>query len=683
MNALPELFSPITIGTMTLKNRIVMAPMTTNYGTPGQEPTERLMAYLEERAKGGAGLVTVEVCTVDSRHRYQMNSLSLGDDRFIPLHAELVKRIQQHGAKVQPQITHPGPESMSIWVENLDALGPSPICGLGNRPPCRELATHEIEPIIEQFAAAAVRAQKAGYDGMELHAAHAYMLIGSFLSPWRNKRRDEYGKRAGRYKLLLEVIRRMKAATGNTLPLTLRISGFERLKGGREINETQEWAPRMVEAGVDAFHVSGGYGGDFEASMIITNSNFSSGHNLAQAEALKQVVDVPVMAVGRIHDPLLANEAIRSGQADLIVMGRPLIADPELPNKAKAGRFSEIRRCLSCQNCVDGLMQNDMNCAVNATSGRELSLQITPAEKKKKVLVVGGGTAGMEAARVAALRGHEVTLCERSPMLGGALRIASTVHAENRPFFDFLMAEMARLPIAIRTNTTVTPERVREIKPDVILIATGAKVIHQPIPGDDLPHVSSGAALRSLLAFTGYSGNNPLLKTAVPLLALLRPVAGSLLSPQFLDRASKRWLPLGQRIAIIGCDLAAIELAQFLAKRGRHIHIVSEGDRLAPEVGMRRRSDEMENLDRLGIAINTSVKICRITPEGVVIANQNGTEHLLRADQVIIAGEAVADQSLAESIKELAPEIHTIGDCNGLGLIAGATLDAMRVAVAI
>jgi len=690
VSSLNKLFSPVSIGSMEVKNRLVMAPITTNYGNDKQEPSERMFAYHAARAKGGVGLITVEVCSVDIQHRYQMNSLSLADDRFIPLHKALTDNIHQHGAKCQPQITHPGPESMSMWIENTPALGPSPVCGLGNRPPCKELTIEEIEKIIEQYAQAARRAKEAGYDGMELHAAHAYMLLASFLSPWRNKRRDEYGRRSGRHRLLLEVIQRMKESTGGDFPLTLRISGFERLKGGREINDTQELAPLLVEAGVDAFHLTGGWAGDHEASMTICGSEFQYGYNVAAAQALKNVVDVPVMVVGRIHDPQHAEQVLAEGHADMIVMGRPMLADPELPNKAKAGRFDEVRRCISCQNCVDTLIINDMNCAVNACSGRELKFNLDPTPNPKHVLVVGGGTAGMEAARVAAVKGHRVTLCERHHKLGGSLTLASTVHSDNELLLKFLLQQMKTLPIDLRLGQEVNEAFIQQVKPDSIIVATGARVAVSDIEGDNLNHVLKGPQLRALLVgdidpdnLQASTQGLPAwlagaIKLARPGLPVISKFLQKIISPKRLREVTKYWLPLGKKVVVVGADLAATELAEFLAVRGREVTLLEESDRIAPEVGVRRRSDHMDGLDKKSVVVNTAVKISCITESGIEIENRLGQKHSIKADNIILAGSPVAETGLFEQLQTIHPDVKAIGDCTGLGLIAGATTDALE-----
>src|SRR5262245_52601618 len=392
------LFSPIRIGTLELRNRLVMSPMTTDYATDEQLPSPRLLAYLEERARGGAALITLEACSIDRRQREVVHTMHFGDDSVIPAHRELVARVHAHGARVFPQLVHPGPDSMSPLLDRTPSVGPSVIPSYLTGHPCRELAREEIPAIVAAYADAARRIREAGYDGLELHAAHGYMLLGSFLSPLRNRRGDEYAGRSeeGRLRLVVEVVRAIKAAAGAEFPLALRISGYERAPGGRPLSDTQRIAPRLAAAGVDAFHVSGG-SIDRYVSQIVTGSHWPDAHNAPAAAALRRVVDVPVMVAGRIHDPLLAEEILRRGDADLVVMGRPLLADPELPAKARAGRLAEIRRCISCQHCIDSMERMEMSCAVNGRSGREAERSRGPAARARRGGVRGGGPAARAA----------------------------------------------------------------------------------------------------------------------------------------------------------------------------------------------------------------------------------------------------------------------------------------------
>ncbi len=656
-----RLFEPISIGPMRLRNRLVMSPMTTGYATFDGLPTPRLVAFLEARAKGGVGLVTLEACVVDRRHREVPQSMHFSSDDVVEAHRALVDAVHAHGAAVQPQIVHAGPDALSPQLEKIHSLGPSVIPSYLTGTPSRELAADELPPILDQYKAAVRRVREAGYDGIELHAAHGYMLLGSFLSPWRNKRGDEYAgrRREGRLRFLLEVLAAIRAEVGRDFPITLRISGYERVPGGRPIDDTARIAPRLAAAGVDAFHVSGGVI-DRLTSMIVTGSAWGDAHNRAAAAAVKSVVDVPVMAVGRIHDPRLAEEILARGEADLIVMGRPLLADPELPEKLRTRRAASVRRCISCENCIDSMEQANMSCAVNGLSGREGELSLAPARERKRVLVVGGGPGGLETARLAALRGHRVTLVERERALGGALRMAATVHPENAPFLDFLLREVARLPVEVRRGTALAPGGARAFAPDAVVVATGGRVVVPRVPGDEQRHVWTGPALRQWL----------------------RPVA-RVAGPRALRALSRVWMPLGRRVAVVGGDLAAVELAEFLATRGRRVTLLERGPRLAPEVGPKRLAEQMDRLDRLGVAVVGGVEVERITPAGLVLRPEEGSPRELAADSVVLAGELEADTSLFDALKGEVPELHAVGDCTGLGLIRKATEDATRVAAAL
>lgn len=682
----PTLFSPASIGTMELSNRVVMSPMTTDYGTLEQEPSDRLFAYLEARARGGVGLITLEVCSVALDHRYQMNSLSLSEDRFIPLHKKITDMIHSHGVKVQPQITHPGPESLAPFFEGKPGVGPSVVVNPGALQSCRSLELEEIPAIIQQYVDAACRAKAAGYDGMELHAAHAYMLLGSFLSPLRNGRADEYGGKSikGRAKLLLETLAATRQAVGDDFPITVSLSGYERFPGGREINESQRLAQMLVEAGASALRISGGTT-DRLVSQMVMGSEYQDGANVCAAQAIKQVVNVPVIVVGRIHTPEHAEQILAEGKADMIAMGRPFLADPEWPNKAREGRSKDIRRCISCENCIDSMIDyQNLNCAVNAAAGRELENNMKPAAIVKKVVVIGGGAAGMEVARVASLRGHQLTLLERQRRLGGSLILASTVHSDNETFLTWLIRQVHNSSVTVRLGVEADRAQLMALNPDVIVVANGAQVIVPQIPGVDAAHVYSGAQLRRLVEGRGQACDFKMLP------AFLRTPAQSLFSfvspylkPAVMRSLTRLWLPMGKRIVVVGADLAALEVAEFLANRGRKVSILESGKRIAQEIGPKRLSEHMQRLDKLGITVNTEVSCEAIMSNSVRYRVCSGELREIAADSVILAGEPAANLSLAESLEGVAPEIVSIGDCTGLGLIRKATDDAMRVACSL
>ncbi|MDP7074903.1 MAG: FAD-dependent oxidoreductase [Myxococcota bacterium] len=684
MSGFPRLLSPVQIGAMPLRNRLVMSPMETLYGTHEGLPTQRTCDYFEARARGGVGLITLGATSIDPRHPETPGGLQIGSADALEAHRTLVEVVHAHGAKIQPQIAHAGPDGLGPQISKLPSLGPSVIPSYLTGTPSQELTVAQFQEILDLYRAAVRRVAEAGYDGIELHAAHGYMLLGSFLAPQRNRRHDDYTGNTpeGRLRATLEVLAAIRSETGDALPITLRVSGYERVAGGRPLYDTQRIAPRLVEAGVDAFHVSGGVIDRFVTQMV-NGSHYPDALNVGAAAAVKQVVDVPVMAVGRIHDPKLAERILREGNADLIAMGRPLLADPELPNKLRAGEAARVRRCISCQNCIDAMeSRSAVDCAVNPQTGRERELAIAPAMHRKHVVVVGGGPGGLEAARVAALRGHRVSLYERGGQLGGALVWACIVHPDNEPFLHYLRGEVARSPIEVRLREELSADDVVSLAPDAVIVATGGRIAVPRIPGDDLPLVRTGLDLRDLLS--GRASRDARLPAWQRMAArMLAGRAQRVAGPRALRSASRAWLPLGRRVTIVGADLAALELAEFLAARGRRVAVLERGEQIAPEVGWKRRTEHMDRLDRLGVTVNTGVEIECIRRAGVVLRLASGREREIRADHVVLAGEVESDLTLFDALRLRLPEVHAVGDCTGLGLIQKATAEAARAACAI
>ena len=655
MPTFEHIFSPIRVGNMELPNRLVMAPMTVDYGNDDETPSERQIAYYRERARGGVALIGLEVCSVDSNHRYQQHSLGLHSDDQIAGHKKLVEAIHAEGALVQPQISHPGPESLAPFFKQIQPMGPSVIRTETTGQSCREMTLEEIEQVIDLYGDACLRAQEAGYDGIELHAAHSYMMLGSFLSPLRNFRTDDYAGRQfmGRARLLLEVLANIRGKVGSDFPITIRLSGFERESGGREIGDTQRLAPLLVEAGVDCFHVSGGVG-DSNTTQIITGPDFQRGYNVVAATAIKQVVDVPVMAVGQNMDPLFIESLIEEERVDMVAMARALLADPEFPNKLKRGRRKEINRCHLCQGCVD-IMTSEFNgagCVINPRAGKEENFPLEPAKSSKKVVVIGGGPGGIAAAIYASRRGHRVTLLEKASELGGAFRFASMLYPNNQVLLDSLKSQIEALPIEIRLDHEATAESIAKIEPDSIIVATGGIFESRRIEGDDADHVIRGSDLMDWLDRTR-SG-----KTSE-------------------DRS------LGKKVVIIGAELIGLELAGYLAEQGHRVHIVEPSGRMATPAGQKRRGVHAIQLDRLGVPVNTSVGVQKITEEGVVLELESGFQKLLKADSIFVVGHPEANPEACQLFENLAPQVMSVGDATGFGLCKKAFADALTTAYEI
>lgn len=680
--AYPHLLAPGRIGSMELRNRIVMSPMETMYGTPDGLPSERTVAYFAARAAGGVGLITVGATGIDHQHPETPGGLHLGTDAGVDAHRRLVEAVHEHGAKIQPQIVHAGPDGLGPEMHGVTSLGPSVIPSYLTGRPSEEISVLQITALMDLYKAAVRRAREAGYDGIELHAAHGYMMLGSFLAPQRNRRTDDYrGDRVhGRIRIVLEALAAIRSEVGPDFPITLRISGFERVAGGRPMYETAQVAPELVAAGVDAFHVSGGVI-DRLVSKMVNGSDDGDGLNVGASAAVREVVDVPVIAVGRLHDPALAERVLAEGRADFVAMGRPLLADPDLPAKLRTG--GNVRHCISCENCIDALeLRFSVDCAVNPRTGKEADLALAATRTRQHVVVVGAGPGGMEAARTAAANGHRVTLLDQNAQLGGALLWASIVHEENEPFLDYLRREIRNSDVDVRLGTRVDAGAVAALRPDAVVVATGGRIAVPRVPGDDLPHVLNGPDLRELLAGRSRPTQPALHRAGA------RLVAGRgqrLVTPTAVRRATRAWMPVGRRVVIIGGDLVAIEFAEFLAGRGRTVTVLEAGKDIAPEIGWKRKTEHMLRLDRLGVTVHVRAAVNRIVPRGVELVPYGGSPRLLGADSVILAGAPEPDLTLYDAVRNLLPDVpvEAIGDATGLGLIQKATADAARVVAAL
>jgi 2,4-dienoyl-CoA reductase-like NADH-dependent reductase (Old Yellow Enzyme family)/NADPH-dependent 2,4-dienoyl-CoA reductase/sulfur reductase-like enzyme len=626
---LKHLFSPIRIGGMDVKNRLVLAPMSTNLGSDDGQITQPLIDFFVARARGGMGLIVTGDVTIDGHARYNRRGLGLFDDRSIGEWRDLTRAVHAFGAKIAPQLIHPSFNARAS-LSGVQPVAASPIASRRIRELPRELRIDEIEAIVEQFGDAAWRAREAGCDAVQLHCAHCHHILGGFLSALHNKRADAYGGDIhGRLKLPLDVIRHIRSRLGPDFPILIRISGSEVEPGGRTIEETQYIAPFLVDAGVDAIQVSAG---TTNLPWVVEPPMGSPpAVNAALAAAVKAVVQVPVIAVGRIHQPWIAEHVIASGKADMVSMGRALLADPEFPRKAAAGEWEEIAPCVGDLHCLMSLYTDQkISCMINTATGREAEMVLEPAARPRKVLVAGGGPGGLEAARVAALRGHRVTLMEKSASLGGQILAAASppLKQEFACLVKYLARQARQAGVTIELNRAVTADEVRQARPDVIVIATGgAPRVPTEIAGVCQEHVAlSWDVLRG------------------------------------------RVLP-GLRVVVIGGGSTGCETADFLAHpvddlspKAVRVTILEELDNVMLDDLSPRRSWLIQRLRAKGVDIVTGAKVVEVTKDGVKYVRDGASKVLRGMDTIVLAVGARPERTLEHELQGLAIPCFTIGD---------------------
>jgi NAD(H)-dependent 7beta-hydroxy-3-oxo-delta4-cholenoic acid oxidoreductase len=634
-----KLFSPLKLGSLTLRNRVGMAPMSMDYEAADGTVPRRLADIFVRRAEGGTGFVTIDAVTVDRKYQYIGNTTCLDSDDLIPQFKAFADRVSATGSTLIPQIIHPGPESI-CGFRKIPPLGPS-VNTNANCHVSRSISIEEIQTIVKQYGAAARRAEAAGCGGVGLHCAHAYMLPGAFLSPLRNKRMDEYGGCIdNRARLILEIIAEVRKNVSSDFPIFLRVSGDERHEGGNSLEEMLYLAPRFEAAGVNLLEVSGGV--QYEGlENILPSHSKRIGYNVYEASEIKKVVNIPVFVVGKINDIRYAGSIVERGLVDGVSLGRPLLADPDLCNKAIEGRFDDITPCGSCGgSCITRTAESPQcRCHINPLVGREYDFPFNPTSKPKKTLIIGAGPGGMYAAVTAAERGHDITVWEADDKIGGQLKYAvrSPGKQEMTKWMVHLNYRAKKAGVKFEFCKEATIEAVKEFAPDAVIVATGAKPLIPPIKG---------------------TADYPVL------------TAHDFLAGKFV-------IPKG-RVCILGGGETACETAETIIEDARptaftrgfdasigdiEVTIIEMLPQILTGVCMPNRAPLMRSLKAHGVDINVNTKVLEVTDHDVKVQRKDGTEEWLRGFDYIIFGLGARNYDpLSASLREFVPEIHVIGD---------------------
>ncbi len=619
----PKLFEPGSIGELWLKNRIIKAPIVTGFATRDGCVTDRMIRYYREVSRGGAGLVIVENSYIDNRASKSIPcQLSSSHDEHRPGLLWLATAIKSNGAKACLQLGHAGRQkflqmspmkapSRVPWEETYKAGMPAP----------EELTFEEIGEIVESFGNAAVRAKQTGFDMVEILGCHGY-LVTNFLSPLTNRRTDWYGGHLeNRMRFLLEVVDNIFKKVGKRYPLSVRLNGTDYEEGGITIEETKRVAIALEKTGVGTIHVSGGVHNT--GHMIHAPTYGPLATNVWAAEELKRAVSIPIIASGSITTPQLAEMILVQGKADFVSLGRPLLADPYFPIKAQEGRPEDIRPCIRClDGCIArGLAIGSIRCTVNARLGREDEFRIAPADITRKVAVIGGGPAGMEAARIAALRGHQVTLFEKRKM-GGTLIEASTPEFKSdiRGLIDYLSTQIRKGDVQV-VNKEATSQIIEDGKFDTVIVATGATSAVYDVPGMNRRHV--------VAALDVYRGA----KT-------------------------------GNHVIVVGGGMIGCDVALYLAEQSKTVTITTRRNDIASGMNKSERLAYFERLSKQTVEIKTGVHLEEVTERGIIVRERAGSKSEIEGDHVVLAPGLIPNRGLFDELAQMPNvKVYAVGDC--------------------
>lgn len=683
-----KLLTPSSIGKVKTRNRIIKTASGAFFTEPGGYVGERAKAYYEAIAKGGVGLLIVESCGVEYplgiQHSIQFH---LDDDKYIPGYRELTQAVHKHGCPVLLQFQHAGPWNPTGMLPKRDTKAASALTAAELPGPDfdvpRALSLDEVKEYVDIWAKAAERAQKAGFDGVEVNGATCHQINTFFSRIW-NRRDDEYGCSSieNRARFMCEIVRETRKRTGPDFTVTVLINIVEYgNEKGTTVEEGVAFARLLEDAGADAVqvraHIYGNRGGLLQPDRFCYpeppkplpkdldwSRHGGAGAIVPLAEAVKKAVSVPVFCACRL-DPVLGEKFLQEGRMDFVGITRRLLADPELPRKIAAGRPEDIRPCPGCLYCRSFILQDEpARCRVNAALGREYENRTTPATKKKRVMVIGGGPAGLEAARMAALRGHEVALFERENQLGGLVPIAALVNDAELPdlvdLVRYFTVQLAGLGVTVRLGKEVDSRVIAEYKPDAIVLAAGGIHGTLDVPGINGHNVVSSAALHKML----------------------KPYR-RLLGPEALNRLTKFWMPIGKRVVIMGGAIQGCELAEFLVKRNRKVTIVDTGEDPGRGMTVDNQRRLLRWLDEKGTVILTRVRYEEITNKGLVVTDKEGKRTTIESDTIIPILPLQPNTGLIKSLEKAAPEFYPVGDCREPRLIADAISDGWEIACTI
>ena len=629
-----HLFSPIRIGRVDLKNRIIFPPIATNLARVSGEISDRQAFHYARRARGGAGLIIVENACIDfPASRHGATQPRIDSDEFIPGLATLARAVHDGGAKISIELTHPGLNASLKFNGGRRPVAPSPTPLRKDGVLPKELTIEEIKELVEKYAHAALRAKRAGYDMVELQGGHG-LLINQFLSPLANQRSDRYGgSRENRLRFVADIVERIRELCGERFPITIRFAADDMVDGGITPEEGKSLAIGLEAIGIDMIQADLGL---CPKEKRLEPMPYPQGWRAHLAKGLKEVTAVPIAAVGVIREPEFAERLLAHNEADLVVLGRTLIADPDWPEKARTGHPEQIRKCIGCGECIKARHHEDqpLRCGVNPIVGMDEEFEwIVPVEEPKKVLVIGGGPAGMEAARVAALRGHEVMLIEKEESLGGTLNIASVPPGKEkiRWLIEYYRSELSRLGVEVRLGVQVTRKIVDELQPDAIIVAIGCTCPQENIPGADRHNVVTAK-----------------------------------------DMLSGKRTAANDSIVVIGGGLLGLETALFLASKENRVTVLKRYKTIAANLEPIYRDYILRELEEYNASILTEVSVERIDETAVQIKNTHGETRTLSADLVVLARDPLPLRDLQEELRGI--EFRSIGDCVRPRLI----IDAVR-----